>query len=266
MLLDTLKKLTFSSGFPAFLLKFGVLVMTIVFIMVSTGCGSTPSSYLPPELYEVNRKRIEDSLADGNITLAIQDFLLWDGGKTTEQGGEHLELFRRIRENLVDAFRDDLNLAVGDRELLEFAALMHDIGYYISHSKHHKHALYIIRNADLRGFTGDEIEVMANVARYHRRSTPKSRHYHYEKLQPDLKEKIKKLAAILRIADGLDRSHYQNVQSMEIIKEEKSILFRLITESDAQLEIWGASRKNLLFEEVTGAVLKIVQGEVVHRF
>src|SRR6056297_3016575 len=108
MLLNTLKKITFSSGFPAFLMRFGVLVLTIVFMMVSTGCGSTPTSYMAPELYEVNRKRIEDSLADGNITMAIQDFLLWDDGKTTEQGGEHIELFKRIRGSLVDALRDDV--------------------------------------------------------------------------------------------------------------------------------------------------------------
>ncbi|TVQ68053.1 MAG: HD domain-containing protein [Balneolaceae bacterium] len=167
---------------------------------------------------------------------------------------------------IFDAFREDLTMTASDRELLEYAAFMHDIGYYISHSKHHKHALYIIRNADLRGFTEDEIEVMANVARYHRRSTPKPRHYHYEKLAADLKEKVKKLAAILRIADGLDRSHYQNVQAMEILKEGGKVTFRLMTESDAQLEIWGANRKNLLFEEVTGCLLTIQQGRVVKRF
>lgn len=166
---------------------------------------------------------------------------------------------------IFDAFRAELELTQSDRELLEYAALMHDIGYYISHSKHHKHALYIIRNADLRGFTEDEIEIMANVARYHRRSTPKPRHYHYEKLSPMLKEKVCKLSAILRVADGLDRSHYQNVLSMQIRKEVNQVEFRLTTESDAKLEIWGATRKNRLFEEVTGCHLSIVEAGQIPR-
>ena len=83
---------------------------------------------------------------------------------------------------LFDVLQDDLNLGGEDHELLEYAGYLHDIGYYISHRKHHKHALYIIRHADLKGFTEDEINIMANVARYHRRSTPKKRHKRYKKL------------------------------------------------------------------------------------
>ena len=103
---------------------------------------------------------------------------------------------------LFDVLSDSLGLNTLDRELLEYAALMHDIGYHISHTSHHKHALYIIKNAELRGFAHDEIEMMAHVARYHRRSSPKKRHQEYWNLGRSLRDKIKKLAAILRVADG----------------------------------------------------------------
>jgi exopolyphosphatase/guanosine-5'-triphosphate,3'-diphosphate pyrophosphatase len=158
---------------------------------------------------------------------------------------------------IFDAFESELGLTSVDRELLEYAAYMHDIGYYISHRKHHKHALYIIRNADLRGFDENEIEIMANVARYHRRSIPKARHPQYQSLEKGDKERVKKLSGIIRIADGLDRSHYQNVRAMEIEKGKKQVIIRITTEADPQLEIWGAMRKNLLFEQITERKLVI---------
>jgi len=158
---------------------------------------------------------------------------------------------------LFDKLQDELSLEDNDRELLEYASLMHDIGYYISHRKHHKHALYLIRYADLRGFREEEIEIMANVARYHRRSTPKKRHKRYRKLDKLLKQKVKKLSGILRIADGMDRSHYQNVQDLDIDIGEKEIAITITTKADPELEIWGAMRKSQLFEEITGRELTI---------
>lgn len=158
---------------------------------------------------------------------------------------------------IFDELKAELNLDDTDRELLEYASYLHDIGYYIAHSSHHKHALYIIRNAELKGFKQDEIEVMANVARYHRRSTPKKRHGEYWKLNRHLRDKIKKLAGILRVADGLDRSHYQNVIRLTARSMEKETVLSILTESEPHLEIWGAMRKNTLLKEVTGKKLRI---------
>ncbi|GAA4311918.1 Ppx/GppA phosphatase family protein [Pontixanthobacter gangjinensis] len=158
---------------------------------------------------------------------------------------------------LFDEFQQELKLEDTDRELLEYATLMHDIGYYISYRKHHKHALYLIRHSDLRGFNEDEINIMGNVARYHRRSTPKKRHVFYKKLEKPLRKKVKKLSAILRVADGLDRSHYQNVEKLEIDNREDKVLLYLTTMGDPELEIWGAERKSRLFKKVTGKKLEI---------
>jgi exopolyphosphatase/guanosine-5'-triphosphate,3'-diphosphate pyrophosphatase len=160
---------------------------------------------------------------------------------------------------LFDEFKEELKLKESDRELLEYASLMHDIGYYISYRKHHKHALYLIKYSDLLGFKEDEIDVMANVARYHRRSTPKKRHKPYKDLDKKLRKRVKKLAALLRVADGLDRSHYQNVEKLEIENKKKSIRLLITTHSDPELEIWGCLRKSKLLEKLTDKKLKVYQ-------
>lgn len=165
---------------------------------------------------------------------------------------------------LFDFVRVQLELPESDSELLEYAAYLHDIGYYISHRKHHKHALYLIKNADLRGFNETEVDIIAHVARYHRRSTPKSRHSDYNKLPEDVKDRIKKLSGILRVADGLDRSHYQNVLDLKIKQDKDTITLSVTTQEDPQLEIWGAMRKSQLFQEITGKKLEIKPVEILH--
>lgn len=170
---------------------------------------------------------------------------------------DHSKHVAKLSLKIFDELKNELQLEDMDRELLEYSAYMHDIGYHISHRKHHKHALYIIRNSELLGFKEWEVEVMANIARYHRRSTPKSRHPHFENLAKENQEKVNKLSAILRVADGLDRSHYQNVRKLDIEMSEGKIKLLIKTEADPHLEIWGAMRKKSLFEEVTGRELEV---------
>jgi len=160
---------------------------------------------------------------------------------------------------LFDKFKEDLKLKESGRELLEYASLMHDIGHYISYRKHHKHALYLIKYSELLGFKEYEINVMANVARYHRKSTPKERHKGYKQLNKKLRKRVKKLSAILRVADGLDRSHYQNVEMLEITNKKGKINLLITTLSDPELEIWGTLRKGGLLEELTGKKLNVFQ-------
>ncbi len=160
---------------------------------------------------------------------------------------------------LFDPFRDALALTDMDRELLEYAAILHDIGYHISHSSHHKHALYLILNADLKGFSDEEIQIMAHVARYHRRSTPHKRHELYSGLPRQVKKRIKKLAGILRVADGLDRSHYQNVKSLQVTMEPEKVTIAIHTQSDPELELWGATRKSELLAKKLKRTVEIVE-------
>lgn len=147
------------------------------------------------------------------------------------------------------------NLGESEREYLRYASLLHDIGYHISHAEHHQHSYYIISNADLLGFTNEEIEIIANIARYHRKSHPKLKHPGFLRLQTDEhREIVRKLAAILRLAESFDRGNTGIVRSVESKIRKNSIEFLLKpsrgAHRDLGLEIWGAERKKMLFEEV----------------
>lgn len=169
----------------------------------------------------------------------------------------HSSHVARLALSLFDQTKAYHNLSDNDRELLEFAAYLHDIGYHISHKKHHKHSLYIIQHSDLKGFKEEEIQIMAHVSRYHRRSTPKNRHALYNQLPDDVKSKIRKLSGILRVADGLDRSHFQNVIDVQLSAGKNKMKLLIDSQIDPDLEIWGAMRKRELFEEMLGMKLKI---------
>lgn len=170
---------------------------------------------------------------------------------------KHSVQVAKIALKLFDDLKETHRLSSKDRELLKFASLLHDIGYYISQRKHHKHALYLILNSDLKGFHPTEVDIMAHVARYHRRSTPKERHELYQRLDLDTKERINKLAGFLRVADGLDRSHFQNVKHICGSISGEEVVVQLQTEGDAALEMWGAKRKCELFESMFGKKLRI---------
>lgn len=172
--------------------------------------------------------------------------------------GEHSRHVTYLALKLFDDLRPYHKMDDNDRELLEYASLMHDIGYHISHSKHHKHAMYLIKNAGLNGFNEDEINLMAHVARYHRRSTPKKRHKDYKVLKPGIRSKIKKLSAFIRVADGLDRSHFQNVTNVKA-ELNKKVVINIWTQTDPQVEIWGALRKSELFEKLFNKPVEIVR-------
>mgnify|MGYP001794269714 CR=1 FL=1 len=140
------------------------------------------------------------------------------------------------------------------RNVLEAAGVLHDIGYLVNHSKHHKHSYYIIANGDLDGFTPRERELIANVARYHRRSHPKSSHEAYRALDPHDRKIVRRLSAVLRVADGLDRTHTQVVQRVTVAIEARdgadhpnTVVFRIDAPDDVSTDIWGAQRKAELF-------------------
>ena len=98
-------------------------------------------------------------------------------------------------------------------------ALLHDIGYHISHDAHQKHALYLILNSELTGFSEAERAVIANIARYHRGSMPRRRHLEYASLNAADQDTVSKLGGIIRLADALDRNHDSRVQSLECVAE-----------------------------------------------
>jgi exopolyphosphatase/guanosine-5'-triphosphate,3'-diphosphate pyrophosphatase len=147
-----------------------------------------------------------------------------------------------------------------EREYLEAAAIMHEIGLFISHAQHHRHSYYLIRNSELLGFTEREKEIIANIARYHRKSHPKLKHEGFRLLSNDEQRIVVKLAAILRVADGLDRSHRSLLKSVHITVKGKSMTLRLHRKSKANIdmELWGVDRKKQLFEETFDKQLSLL--------
>jgi exopolyphosphatase/guanosine-5'-triphosphate,3'-diphosphate pyrophosphatase len=138
------------------------------------------------------------------------------------------------------------------REYLEAAAILHEVGLFVSHAQHHRHSYYLIRNAELFGYTENEKEIIANVARYHRKSHPKVRHEEYNLLSNEDRILVSKLAALLRIADGLDRSHASHIRHLKVRKIGRKLRIRIfyISKVCPDLELWGANRKKQLFENV----------------
>lgn len=150
-----------------------------------------------------------------------------------------------------------LEIPAGGRDLLEAAALLHDIGYLVNHAKHHKHAYHLIMHGDLRGFAPGEVEVIANVARYHRRARPRKAHENFARLDRPDRRLVRQLSAILRVADGLDRTHGQLVDGVKVRVEGERLRLRLEASVNPQVEITDALRKGGLFERTFGVELTI---------
>jgi exopolyphosphatase/guanosine-5'-triphosphate,3'-diphosphate pyrophosphatase len=136
-----------------------------------------------------------------------------------------------------------------EREWLEYAALLHDIGHHIQENQHHKHTYYLITHAELPGFSLDEIRIIANVARYHRRGVPKASHQGFKLLNVGQRKSVLGLSAILRIADGLDRTHFSVVKA---VKAHLGTPLRLEVayRYDPELELWTTERRKRFFEKI----------------
>ncbi|MCC7125465.1 MAG: Ppx/GppA family phosphatase [Acidobacteria bacterium] len=130
-----------------------------------------------------------------------------------------------------------------EREWLEYAALLHDIGTHISYERHHRHSYYLIKNGDLRGFEPAEIEIIALVARYHRRATPKKDHEGYGDLTPDRRRTVRLLGAILRVAETLDRSRHGVVTAVTLRDRGTDLRLQIEATGDAELELWASRRQ-----------------------
>lgn len=138
------------------------------------------------------------------------------------------------------------------RQLLEAAALLHDIGYLVNYKQHHKHSYHLVVHSELEGFTHRELEIVANVCRYHRRSCPKSTHQQYAKLTPKDKKIVQALSGILRIADGLDRTHTQSVTGVNLKLIGDRMLFLIECEDDPSVNLWGGENKADQYERYFG--------------
>lgn len=144
-----------------------------------------------------------------------------------------------------------------DAELLEYAALLHDVGYLLSHDTHEQHSRYMIRNADLQGFRSEELVLMSLVARYHRGERPGSSDEPFASLSERRQRRVRQLASLVRLAEGLDRSHFQNVVALRARLTDTELSLRLATKGDPQLEVWSVGDQGNMFEEEFGRTLDV---------
>lgn len=162
----------------------------------------------------------------------------------------HGVLVARLAADLFDQLRPLHRLGERDRLLLRTASLLHDIGDFIRYEAHHRHSQYILQNSDIVGLTPTERAVVANVARYHRKSPPDASHPNFRDLDRDDRSRVRVLAAILRIGDALDREHQAKVTAVRAVIEKGRMRLHLAGARERQLEEWTVARKSELFKDV----------------
>lgn len=169
----------------------------------------------------------------------------------------HAEQVAQLSLMMFDELQPLHGLKERYRELLEYAAMLHNVGEFISISAHHKHSQYIIMNADLRGFAPTEIEIIGNVARYHRKQPPTEKHPLYFQLKPSHRRAVDVLSGILRISNGLERGHRQNVQSITARLDQERIVLEALTRFEPDIELWAAGGLKSWLEAVLGKTIVI---------
>ena len=170
---------------------------------------------------------------------------------------QHGTSVARYAVELFDQTKGLHNLPLEHRLLLEAAAMLHDVGTYISMTAHHKHTFYLITATPIIGLNSEQMQIVANVARYHRKSFPKMQHDHYRVLSSKNRIVVSKLAAILRLADAMDNEHASRVSSFTVNYKKPHFTVHLQGDGDLLLEKWALMNKSDFFEEVFGVKLAI---------
>jgi exopolyphosphatase/guanosine-5'-triphosphate,3'-diphosphate pyrophosphatase len=170
---------------------------------------------------------------------------------------EHTRHVVRLALSLFDQTQSLHGLGPDDRELLEYAVMLHDIGQHVSRKGHHRHAAYLVENGELRGFSPAEVALLAALVRHHRRGDPKASEPRLAALAPDDRDRVRRIVALLRLADGLDRGRRGVVERVDVEVGPDLVVLRLRARGDAELECWGARRKRDLFEKVFGRELEL---------
>jgi exopolyphosphatase / guanosine-5'-triphosphate,3'-diphosphate pyrophosphatase len=171
----------------------------------------------------------------------------------------HALTVSRCAGQLFDRTRDLHRLGPEHRLFLEVAALLHDIGGFIGAADHHKHTQYLLMATPMIGLTRDQVTVIANIARYHRKSMPKQQHDAYRALSPKERVVVSKLAALLRLADAMDNEHASKVHTFETEYHKPRFKLRLFGDGDLLLEKWALAKKADMFEEVYGVKLVVAE-------
>ena len=170
----------------------------------------------------------------------------------------HARQSAKLATDIFEGLTEFYELATDDIRLLDAAARMQDVGYLINYEGHHKHSYHLILHCSLESFRPEELEIIANVARYHRGAEPKNKHKNFRMLSKEDQLRVTQMAAILRLASGFDRSYSQAVQAVEIHGSKKQIELVVSAELYPEVDIWAARRRAGMFEKVFQAELAII--------
>lgn len=179
----------------------------------------------------------------------------------TDDDPEHSARVARLALELFDETESVHHLGGAARELLEAGALLANVGQFVSHSGHHKHSYYVIRNSEqLVGFTDHEIELIALIARYHRKSAPKATHPEFDRLRPRDQDLVSTLAGVLRVAIALDRSHSGAVAEVHARREGNKLVIEAVPldGADISLELFAANERTALLERTLDLDAEVV--------
>jgi exopolyphosphatase / guanosine-5'-triphosphate,3'-diphosphate pyrophosphatase len=193
-------------------------------------------------LYRQDETRDDHSLADAALAM----------GQRFRFDEKHARQVARLSLALFDGLAALHQLPLSVRQHLEVAALLHDIGTAVSYERHHRHTYYLIHNADLPGLADQEREVIARVARYHRRSPPELSHSGMAGLTPSEARRVRKLATLLRLANALDHSHHQPIRDIKVTDGREAVTLHLHARQPLDLELWNAEREVAAFRKVFG--------------
>lgn len=169
----------------------------------------------------------------------------------------HADQVTRLALSLFDQLAKPLGLDRSVRQLLESAALLHDVGYYVAYDRHHRHSYHLIAYSALPGFTQRELVMIAAIARYHTKALPKRSHEAWAAVEPADRATVRALAALLRIADALDRGRGERVREVQVEDDGTTVRFRIHGEGDLHAEAYGFNKKKDLFEDAFGRTAEL---------
>ena len=172
---------------------------------------------------------------------------------------KHARKVATLARTLFEALQPIHGLPLEQGRLLEAAAYLHDAGHYVSDTGHHKHSAYLVANSDMPGFTHDQRMLIALLCRFHRKSMPGQRHDAFQQLDADHRRTLLMLTPLLRLADSLDRSHDQRIESIGVEVKDSSVVVSLHSEQDSDLEQWAAERTAEPFQQAYGRPLVVVK-------
>jgi exopolyphosphatase/guanosine-5'-triphosphate,3'-diphosphate pyrophosphatase len=170
---------------------------------------------------------------------------------------EHCQQDARLAVKLFDLLAGFHGLDDRCRDLLYYAGLVHDIGYVGGYWGHHKTAYKLIVTASLPGLTGRELQIVANVARYHRGARPRLSHKGFAALEPEDRKTVIVLGAILRLADGLDRTHTDAVHNLDLRWQDSRLVLLVDCPFRCSTEVWAGEKKGRWLGQVLGRQIEI---------